>query len=282
MVFSNSNGKTLLFNFAYHPMDSWLETVKDNIKAEPWGKGLYLLKKYIQVNFEIAQKQGKVYENPDDNIALWRPGYLINEVADPVWLKYVRNRKSSDVKWFFSGVCSGDSPHKGVHIEDYQIDYKIPEFNYSWRMFLDQQSLDHIFEDEQNFFRLKQVFGDEISQNRHLIFRVLFGEISLQQRDVLAIPQWYHGDYHFLVPLFLTQPNHMELAATLTPNEKLNRYDISTLLLPGQAYGSARPVARSRKILPQWLQLTKDEIARDNEINLAWLNQTSGDNYYDD
>lgn len=282
MVLNNGTGKNPLFNFAYHPYDSWLETVRENIKAEPWGQGLYILKKFLQVNFEIAQSQGKIYENFDDGVAFWRPGYLINEVADPVWLKYIRNRKSQDVKWFFNGVCSGDSPYRGVNIEDFQIRYEIPEFDYSWRMFLDQQSLDHIFEDPQNYYRLKQVFGEDISKNRHLIFRVLFGEISLQQRDVLAVPQWYHGGYHFLVPLFLTQPNQMELAATLTPNEKLNRYDISTLLLPGQAYGSVRPVARSRKILPQWLQLSSEDIARDNEINIAWLNQSSGRDFDDE
>ncbi len=240
-----------LFNFAFHTT-GWLDKIRGFAKEEPWGANNKVLEIYLKNNFEIAKSQGKVFEDEEHGLAFWRAGYLVNSAADPIWLVYKPNRNPKN-KWLFDKVQCGDCPVPGRAREDFQVKYSPPEFNTNWPIHFDQRNIDHIFNDHQ--IRLNEVFGPTMSGNKHLLFRLIFGEVELQRKQEVAIPQWYHNDYCFLMPLFLTQGEKVELTAALTPNEALKRYELRTLLLPHYSYAHARSVVKSRASFAGWMML---------------------------
>ena len=257
-----SYNKPLLYRFGYHS-SGWLDKVADGIKPEPWGKNFQVLNYYLLINFQIAKQQKRVLEN--ENIALWKPGFLKNQINDPVWMCYEPNvYEGTKIKWQFKKLMSGDNPYKDVYAKDYQVEYKIPEFHQDWDIYLDQYALRHIFEKSENVNRLKAVFNN-ITDNPHLIFRTIYGELMLQAKDFLHYPQWYRGKFHFLMPLFLKSPDKTDLVATLTPNANLNRYEVSTLLLPGMVYGAVRSIVTNRRLLPAWLLLDEQDFIKEYE-----------------
>ena len=247
-----------LFNFSFNP-DGWLEDVAKDAKREPWGKDYKVLEIYLRASFEIAKQQNKVYENRDDGFAFWIAGYLVNEMSDPIWLTYQTNRRADKQQWVFKKVHSGNCPIPERSVDDFQIKISPPEFNSSWSIHISQSNIDHIYKDTENVKRLKLVFGN-LAENAHLIFRTVLGEIELNRKSETVIPQWYYGDYQFLMPLFLTQSEKVELAAALTPNPIMKRYEIHTLLLPHYSYAYARALVKSRASFANWMLLSPEEL----------------------
>lgn len=74
------------------------------------------------------------------------------------------------------------------------------------------------------------------------------------------MPQWYHGEYKFLMPLFLTQPDHVELTAALDPDPPMKRYIVRSLLLPHYAYSYARALVKSRASFADWMMLPEADL----------------------
>ena len=251
-----------LFAFAYHPKELWLDEVARVAKDEPWGSGNKVLELYLHCNFEIAKAQNKVYENKKDGIAFWRAGHLANLTADPLWLVYEPNHKDEPA-WKLRAVQAGDIPVPAEEPARYKIDYDPPEFDRSWSIYYEQQSLDHILRESRNRARLQKVFCRVFTNgeiNDHVVFRTVFAEIELKRREEVVLPQWYHGDYQFLMPLFLTQGEKVELTAALRPEPTLRRYSIRTLLLPAYAYAYARAIVKSRANFADWMLLGADEL----------------------
>jgi len=261
-----SKGNIPLFNFGYHDKKDWLEKISKIAKEEPWGQDRKVLELYLRANFEIAKQKSKVYENEKDNKAFWKAGYLVNDVSDPIWLVYDLNKRDHP-KWHFKEIYTGECP---IHTDDddfqvkFQVKYEPPEFNSSWKIYFNQKNLEHMLKDSANQRRLFKVFGD-LADNAHLIFRVIYGEVELKRKEEIVIPQWYYNDYQFLMPLYLTQPNKVELAATLTPNSSLGRYEVNTLLLPHYSYAYARSVVKSRASFANWMLLTDEELNQIDE-----------------
>jgi len=259
------NTKVALFNFARHGND-WLEQISNIAKDEPWGNSLKPLELYIRANFEIAKQQGKVYEDESKGIAVWRPGFLVNKVSDPIWLVYKVNPHKNRGKqpWMFERVHTGRCP---VQIsEELSISYSPPEFKPDWNIYISQKAIEHIMTHNQD--RLKKVFGP-LSNNEHLVFRVIYAEIHLKKKESNVIPQWYRGEYQFLMPLNLTNAGSVELTATLEPNPATKQYDVRTLLYPHYAYAHARAVVKSYSSFVDWLKLGEgdlsDEIVDDED-----------------
>ena len=92
--------------------------------------------------------------------------------------------------------------------------------------------------------------------------RSIYGEIQLKRKEELVLPQWYHGDYKFLMPLFLTQGDRVELTAALEPDPALRRYVVRTLLLPHYAYAHARALVKSRASFADWMMLSEEELEK--------------------
>jgi hypothetical protein len=248
-----------LFNFAFHP-EGWVENIEKDTKKEPWGKDNKVLELYLRAAFEIAKLQNKVYEDEASNLAFWKAGYLVNEMSDPIWLIYSSNSKANKQKWIFKKVHSGTCPLQGRNNDEFQIKITPPEFNSTWSIHISQSNIDHIYRDPENVKRLEMVFGKDLAKNTHLIFRTILGEIELNRKAETVIPQWYFGDYQFLMPLFLTQSDKVELAATLSPNPTMKRYEIRTLLLPHYSYAYARALVKSRAAFASWMLLTEAEL----------------------
>lgn len=74
------------------------------------------------------------------------------------------------------------------------------------------------------------------------------------------LPQWYQGDYKFLMPLFLTQDSKVELTAALEPEPTLKRYFVKTLLFPSYAYAYARTLVKSRASFADWMMLSEEDL----------------------
>lgn len=249
-----------LFNFAFHPYPDWLKRVAQVAKPEPWGTNLKTLELYLRCNYEIAKDQKKVYEDKSQNIAFWRAGSLVNMSADPVWLIYHRNTRD-DPYWKLDKVTAGDAP-LGLDAKLYEITYAPPPFNRDWVIHFEQSSIQHILGDERNRKRLEAVFSDSLGGkfNEHLIFRAIYGEIQLKRKEEVVLPQWYRGDYMYLMPLFLTQSTKVDLTAALEPDPTMRRYVVRTLLLPYFAYAYARAIVKSRASFADWMMLSEEEL----------------------
>lgn len=247
-------GNVALFDFAYHGQD-WLAKIADVAKGEPWGKDLKVLELVLRANFEIAKQQNRVYENPEKGVAFWKPGYMVSKAADQLWLIYEKNKEGRKQKWAFKHVCVGYNPiQEPLNAADYQIKYEPKEFNPAWDIFIDQKHLSHIL--SENKPRLESVFGKEMAKNSHLLFRAIYGEIMLEKKEATTIiPQWYSNEYQFLMPLYLTQSEKVELTAALTIDNIMQRYQLRTLLHPTYAYAYARAVVKSRAQFGAWLTL---------------------------
>ena len=252
-----------LFDFATHPVPKWLEEIAATAKEEPWGKKYKVLELYLRANYEIAKQQGKVYENDAKNIAFWKPGYLVSRTMDPMWIIYEKNTEKnapkSKQKWMYKKVLTGRAPMENINAEDYQVKYDFEDFNPQWEIFIDQRNFNHIV--NENVSRLVKVFGKENAENSHLLFRAIYGELMLAKKEAATvISQWYAGDYQFLMPLYLTQSDKVELTAALSIDRTMKRYQLRTLLFPAYAYAYARSVVKSRSQLGAWITFPEQEI----------------------
>lgn len=248
-----------LYAFAWHPLSSWEEIAKI-AKPEPWGVNNKILELYVRASFEIAKNQGKVYEDRDRGVAFCRAGSLVNETSDPIWMTYRKNSRDTPY-WQFHRAVTGGAPD-GSDTSQWTLKYEPPEFNDDWPIHFEQRSIQHIMSDAENRSRLELVFGNAMGGklNDHLAFRAIYGEIQLKRREGVVIPQWHAGEYQFLMPLFLTQPDRVELTAPLQPDPALRRYVVRTLLLPFFAYAGARALVKSRANFADWMMLPEDEL----------------------
>lgn len=248
-----------LFSFGHHPFPGWLKEIAAVAKPEPWGKNLKVLELYLRANFEIAKSQSKVFEDKDRELAFWRPGYLVNATSDPIWIVYGKNKYDSPY-WQLDKITTGDPPVGDA--AQYALKYDPPEFQAPWLIHFEQWNIEHIMGDSKNKARLNAVFGKAMGGhfNAHLAFRAIYGEIQLKRKEEVVIPQWYRGDYQFLMPLFLTQSDQVELTAVLRPDPPLKRYVVKTLLLPHFAYAYARALVKSRASFADWMMLTEDQL----------------------
>ena len=248
-----------LYDFGIHQFPKWLEEVAATAKEEPWGKKYKVLELFLRANFEIAKQQGKVYENEAKNIAFWKPGYLVSRTMDPVWLIYEKNTGKGRQKWMYKKVVTGRFPFEHINDEDYQVKYEFEDFNPSWDIFIDQRNFTHIVHENSN--RLVKVFGTEVAQNSHLLFRAIYGELMLAKKEAATvISQWYANEYQFLMPLYLTQSEKVELTAALSIDRTMKRYQLRTLLFPAYAYAYARSLVKSRSQLGAWIAFPQQEI----------------------
>lgn len=251
-----SRHEVALYTFANHA-PSWLETVFQNIRVEPWGKDKKVLELYLRANFEIAKQQLKVYEDEAKGLAIWRAGYLVTPSMDPVWMYYEKNDPRYSQKWNFSGIKIGENPIDGINSTDYSVTYTPPEFNPKWDIYIDPRNFTHIL--EHNHERLASVLGEEAANNSHRLFRTIYGELMLERKEAAGvIPQWYMNSYNFLMPLSLTEPSKVDLTAALTIDETMKRYQLRTLLLPHYAYANARSIVKSRAQFASWAMMDDD------------------------
>jgi hypothetical protein len=248
-----------LFDFANHSVPRWLEDIAGTAKEEPWGKKYKVLELFLRSNFEIAKQQGKVFEDDAKGIAFWKPGYLVSRTMDPIWIIYEKNTLKTKQKWLYKKVLTGKVPFGDIDPNDYQVRYEFEDFNPQWDIFIDQRNFNHIVNENAN--RLVKVFGGEMAKNSHLLFRTIYGEVMLAKKEAATIiSQWYANEYQFLMPLYLTQSDKVELTAALSIDRTMKRYQLRTLLFPAYAYAYARSVVKSSSQLGAWITFPEQEI----------------------
>jgi len=250
-----------MFQFAYHDT-SYLSRVVDVVKEEPWGRNNKILDLYLKANFEIARDQDKIFEDEVNNIAFWRAGKLVNRNYDPVWMLYEKNKDETKQTWYFKGPHAGDAPVDNG--QEMELIYSPPTFSPNHRITIHEPAIKHIFEKEVNRDRLETVFG-ELASNNHLVYRVLIGEIELKRKQSIVLPQWYKGQYQFIMPLNLISPSQVDLVATLTPNIDKKLYEVNTLLLPHYAYPYVRALVASRESFANWMLMSDDDLQSDDD-----------------
>ena len=259
-----------LYTFANHA-PGWIEKIRPNLKSESWGKDHKILELYLRANFEIAKQQQKVFEDESNGFAIWRAGYLVTPSMDPVWMFYEKNDPRYSQKWNFVQVKIGEAPIAGVDVSRYSVTYTPPEFDPTWDIYIDPRNFSHILADNRD--RLSGVLGEEVTNNPHRLFRTIYGEIMLERKEAAGvIPQWYMGGYNFLMPLYLTEPDTVDLTAALTIDETMKRYQLRTLLLPHYAYANARAIVKSKTQFASWAMLderTLDNVSYDDNIDVA-------------
>jgi hypothetical protein len=250
-----------LYRFGFHWYPRFLEDVAWAARPEPWGTGMKTLELYLRANYEIAKSQSRVYEDRSRGIAFWRAGSLVSATSDPLWMLYDRNRHR-DPFWHFRQVLVGRPPEL-TDPDDLSLEYRPPEFHRDWLIHFQQGSLEHMLGDGPNRERLQTVLQQALGRfSEHLVLRAIYGEIQMKRKEEAVIPQWYHGDYQFLMPLHLTQPERVELTAALQPDPAMRRYIVRTLLLPHHAYAYARSVVKTRDAVPDWMLLSERELSQ--------------------
>lgn len=249
-----------LKEFANHNMPVILSDLKSTLMVEPWGRDNKILSTYINVNFEIACEEEKIYENEANDIAFWKVGNLVSIAGDPLWFVYCLNPRDEQ-KWNFKKTYYGilpPVPDGDKTIDDYQIQYRIPTFHSSWQFTLEPRTVEHIM--LENKSRLVYVFGEDLANNEHMLFRTIFGELELQKKRSDIMAQWYYGKYQFLMPLYLKSPDEVSLTATLEPLDEIQQYKVRTLLYPEYAYPHIRAVVKNRSAITGWMNINDDEL----------------------
>lgn len=257
-----------LYDFAYHSQSrNWLDQVATQASREPWGPENKILEIYLQTNFEIVWEQKKVYQDWEKGEAFWRAGNLVNAVAAPLWLVYKPNQVPNRQSWSFERVVVGQPP--SLTVQRPTIQYEQLIFEPEWSLYQDDSNLDHIY--EKNSSRLKDVFQEALGGhfNEHIVLRTVYAEMEFKRKQGIAQTQWYKN-YQLLMPLYLTQPHHVDLVAALQPVPEKQSYIVRTLLSPRYAYAKARAVVRGRNMLPNWLYLSDEEL---NQPSLRDFNE---------
>lgn len=250
----------VLKDFANHHMAAILSELKNDLMTEPWGENNRILSTYINVNFEIAYAESKVYEDEKNNIAFWKVGNLVSIAGDPLWFVYELNPRGPQI-WNFKKTHYGNmlpAPIENKDIDELQIEHKFPRFHSSWQLLLEPKAITHIMTEHNE--RLIDVFGKELSQNSHMLFRTILGELELQKKRSDVMHQWYFSKYQFLMPLYLKSPNTVDLTATLEPLDDVKCYKIRTLLYPEYAYPYIRAVVKNRSAITGWMNISDNEL----------------------
>ncbi len=250
----------ILKEFANHNMSYILTDLKNSLMSEPWGANSKILSQYINVNFEIAYSEGRIYENKEQGIAFWKVGNLVSLAGDPLWFIYKLNSRGTQI-WDFKKAHFGSLlPFSNLNklIDDYQIQYQTPSFYSSWQFVLEPPTVEHIM--NKNKERLVSVFGVELALNSHMLFRTILGELELQKKRSDVMNQWYFGKYQFLMPLYLKNPDKVSLTATLEPLEDVKQYKVRTLLYPEFAYPHVRAVVKNRSAITGWMSVDDAEL----------------------
>ncbi|MEA4894670.1 MAG: DUF3825 domain-containing protein [Oscillospiraceae bacterium] len=249
-----------LKDFANHNMPVILSDLKKDLMSEPWGANCKILSTYINVNFEIAYSENKVYEDDTNNIAFWKVGNLVSIAGDPLWFMYELNQRGQQ-KWNFQRAYYASSLPVVSYktIDDFQIQYNVPIFHSSWQFTLEPDTVEHIM--SENKERLVRVFGEDLSKNGHMLFRTILGELELQKKRSDVMAQWYYSKYQFLMPLYLNNPDEVSLTATLEPIDDVNRYKVRTLLYPEYAYPHIRSVVKNRSAITGWMNIADMDLS---------------------
>lgn len=258
------NIQTNLFDFAY--MASWFDSLDDLSRMalpEQWcftspGKTganteFPILERYIKI---IFHKQAIAYITAEDYVKADQAFHIRNEFAclhtglftkryDGIYMCFERNkRKNSMLEWYFKGWADKSSPWL-KYVEPLPkrplFSSALPACDYfpEWEI---RVNVDHILGDEENRKRLPESLRDAWNLPLLLETAVELGRRRALVTPSIVVPQVFQGCIQHLMPIYMTNPDHPDLAMALSTMD--GYYYGHTCLTLQMAYLNARLLVR--------------------------------------
>ena len=200
-----------------------------------------VLKNYLNFTFLRLLTEGKIEFS--DSKAWFNTG-LQTELGVDVVALFDANSRSDCEDWFFVGFFEwGNRVLDGLRkpqVAQYITDPVDVVFNWKYALV---PNVPHIIEDN------KERLPVGIQDNPILAKRLIDGAIQdlverVKRNYKLAVPHWYHGRIQLLLPLFLTDSVHADLALVAERDDKRKSYNVRTALSMDDAYNDARLICR--------------------------------------
>lgn len=217
---------------------------------------LPILSYYLHKTFDQLYVQEKVLYDEGDPTNSKRACFntgLVTELQEEILGVFVRNPKSGETPLTPPWVLEGFFPSSDRHLASFaQTEFPLATyFTTLTELFLDPKTrislrLDHIILDNLDRFPARLRHPDAARGALERAFRD--AQRRLARNYKTAVPQFFHGQIHLLLPLALEEPTRVDRALVLHRHDKI--YWAATIYYLDWAYREARVLAKPDK---EWL-----------------------------
>lgn len=227
--------------FAYVP-DGTLDRLAQAALSEQWGRGNYVLEKYLAVHVPWSIQQGLFVAHGEQFVVT--AGHLQTRYGTPLYLVFEKNRRpGAPQPWVMKWVGSDPSaPNLPTPSEIPAA----PSISTGLEIVMMH---DHIIGENAD----RVPFLKDTPRVAQMC--AVAGAIQWSINRSLHFPYWYFGRMAHLVPLYLQSRENITQAPDaiapiqVGPNSMLVR----TVLLPHMPYANARVAVKRHDQLPPWL-----------------------------
>ena len=249
-----------LKDFAYLPdLYGKLDKLASTILTEPWrfaapekarfNQSTHILERHLYMTFEEQMRRREYASDKDTYVyigesrAVFNTG-LLNALYQDVYACFEPNRSPQFGRnWAMVGFYT----EAAVALEG------IPELPKPLRFFPDaaygfhpdwalRLNLEHMLYSEDNLARLPASIRSMSSLAQTLESCAVQSMKRARNMPGIAVPQWYGGHLQYLLPLFIIDDQHADVALALDAKDGF--YLAHTALTLEMAYGNARLIAR--------------------------------------
>ena len=257
-----------IFDFAYFSkFEESIKYLSTLAQSEPWhysnpdkelSEGnnsarypLPILRNYLEYTFQKVSAEKNVSYTDDNKFCCFNTG-LVTPNLEGIYAYFEENRSYSKAlaykSPFFFRAFIKESDREFLSLfsdripdsANYFTDASALIFNPKLKLIID---IDHIIQDSRHRFPEFLKAAPDMFVRSSLIGSVDYISKRIQSNYRLAIPEWYNGKIHLLLPLFLTDHQSPDLALVA---EKINEktYSAQACLTLGMAYNNARLITR--------------------------------------
>lgn len=243
-----------LFDFAFcHEYEKKIQMLS-GLCPEKWSfsgqSDNTILKNYIEHTFLKLNEEGNILQ--ENGYALFNTG-LYTAYYEPIFAYFTKNKIPDRQVWYFDGFYTSYQlgmmgivtlPKRANYFEnpsDLVFDTNcdiIPQYA-------------HIFGDADNFLRIPEVVRESPSKTTLFDGAVKRAKYMIDANFKTAVPQYYRGRIHLLIPICLVSESVPDLALVVSKSEAGNQYLGHTCLTLDMAYNNARLIARPNS---EWLK----------------------------
>ncbi len=239
------------------------ERIAETAVQEDWGPNYSYLQSYCYLNFEIAYAQNLLYIDAEQRFAVWRIGHLVTDDGTPIYALFFENSLQERQPFKLVSILATHNlvinyrPERNGRAERIHIatppappKYQIPAYQPQYRI---EYNWEHYFREHR--LRMEECLPNIPERLRYL---GVFGAVELAHRlhHLNAIPQFYNGNYQYLLPLYITHAHinkRPDIVAALREDRDRGVYTVPTLLLPEMAYANARAIATNIAQFRSWI-----------------------------
>lgn len=193
------------------------------------------------VGEQSADKQNYVYIA--ERVAAFNTGLMTPQFQEIYGVMEPNRYPQNGRLWVLTGFVTEAAPElSSVTILPKPLRW-FPDSSYGFHPYWPiRMNLEHMLLTEENRGRLPEAVNE--MSNPGLLLRAA-AEVSMRLARYtpgIAVPQWYGGRIQYLLPLFLTDDEHADVALTLECRD--GYYAAHTALTIQMAYGNARLLSR--------------------------------------